>query len=287
MTVPDVTSLDPGAVRAALHRAQEVLWQTQRPDGSWESLCDMGAIPTAQVLVAVHAAGALAPADAADGARWLRTRQEADGSYRSHPTATEGDLGATASAWAALSVCAPGESGDAVARARGWVDAHGGTPEVVAAFGRGDPAVVYLALAGLVEPSELPCPPMVPALIPRLVAFMERRFHSGIMMVSGALTLIAHRLRGDWDPPSPPTRPTARLSACGRRRRAARPGRATVYVSHAHAAVHVSEPRWQLERQHGADGVDAAGVARRGPGHRPSDGGRRGGVARVPACARR
>ena len=77
-------------------------------------------------------------------------------------------------------------------------------PEVVAAFGRGDPAVVYLALAGLVEPSELPCPPMVPALIPTLVAFMERRFHSGILMVSGALTLIAHRLRGDWGPPAPP-----------------------------------------------------------------------------------
>ena len=207
MTVTGGTSVDPAAVRAALHRAQEVLWRSQRPDGSWESLCDMGAIPTAQVLVAVHAAGALAPADAADGARWLRSRQQADGSYRAHPTATEGDLGATASAWAALSLCAPEASGDAIARARAWIDAHGGTPEVVAAFGRGDPAVVYLALAGLVEPSELPCPPMVPALIPRLVAFMERRFHSGILMMSGALTLIAHRLRGDWGPPIPPPTP--------------------------------------------------------------------------------
>ena len=45
-----------------------------------------------------------------------------------------------------------GESADAIARARGWVDAHGGTAEVVAAFGRGDPAVVYVALAGLIEP---------------------------------------------------------------------------------------------------------------------------------------
>ncbi|MGO9498337.1 MAG: prenyltransferase/squalene oxidase repeat-containing protein [Solirubrobacteraceae bacterium] len=208
MTVAGGTSLDPAAVRAAVDRGREVLWRSQRPDGSWESLCDMGSMPTAQVLVAVHAAGALAPADAADGARWLRSRLQDDGSYRSHPTATEGDLGATASAWAALSLCAPEASGDAIARARGWVDAHGGTPEVVAAFGRGDPAVVYLALAGLVEPSELPCPPMVPALIPRLVEFMERRFHSGILMVSGALTLIAHRLRGDWGPPAPPPTPS-------------------------------------------------------------------------------
>jgi squalene-hopene/tetraprenyl-beta-curcumene cyclase len=204
VTVTGGTSLDPVAVRAAIDRAQEVLWRSQRPDGSWESLCDMGAIPTAQVLVALHAAGALAVADAADGARWLRARQDADGSYRSHPTATEGDLGATASAWAALSLCAPGDSADAIARARTWVNAHGGTPEVVAAFGSGDPAVVYVALAGLIEPSELPCPPMLPALIPPLVAFMERRFHSGILMVSGALTLIAHRLRGDWSGDGPP-----------------------------------------------------------------------------------
>jgi len=202
VTIAGGTAIDPAEVRAALDRAREVLWRTQRPDGSWESLCDMGAIPTAQVLVALHAAGALEPSDAADGARWLRGRQADDGSYRSHPTATEGDLGATASAWAALALCAPGDSADAIARARAWIEGHGGTAAVVEAFGRGDPAVVYLALAGLIEPSELPCPPMLPALIRPAVRFMERRFHSGILMVSGALTLIAHRLRGDWGLPT-------------------------------------------------------------------------------------
>jgi squalene-hopene/tetraprenyl-beta-curcumene cyclase len=45
---------------------------------------------------------------------------------------------------------------------------------------------------------------MAPALIRPLVRFMERRFHSGILMVSGALTLIAHRLRGDWGEEGPP-----------------------------------------------------------------------------------
>jgi len=207
VTTADGTSIDPAAVRASLDGAREVLWGTQRPDGSWESLCDMGAIPTAQVLVALHGAGALDPSDAADGARWLRDRQADDGSYRSHPTASEGDLGATASAWAALTLCAPRDSVDAIARARAWVEANGGTAAVIDAFGRGDPAVVYVALAGLIEASELPCPPMLPALIRPAVRFMERRFHSGILMVSGALTLIAHRLRGDWGPPSHPDGP--------------------------------------------------------------------------------
>ncbi len=84
---------------------------------------------------------------------------------------------------------------------------------MVGAFARGDPAVVYLALAGLVDPSELPCPPMLPALVPALVRFMERRFHSGILMVSGGLTLIVHRLRGDWGADGPPRGALARRFA--------------------------------------------------------------------------
>lgn len=173
----------------------------------------MGAMPTAQVLVALHQVGSLSSADAADGARWLRARQSPDGSYRSHPIAEVGDLGATASAWAALHVCAPTESSDAIARAREWVQARGGTAAVVDAFSRGDPAVVFLALAGLVEPSALPTPPLAPALIRPLVRFMERRFHSGILMVSGALNLIARRLRGDWAGDGPPAGALARRFA--------------------------------------------------------------------------
>ena len=170
----------------------------------------MGVAPTAQVLVALHHAGRLSPQDGADGARWLRGRQEPDGSYRAFPTAPHGDLGTTASAWAAMYVCAPKDCADAIDAAKTYVDGHGGTSAVVGAFARGDPAVVFLALAGLVSPSELPCPPMLPALLSPVVAFMESRFHSGILMVSGALTLIVHRLRGDWGTSGPPPGAVAR-----------------------------------------------------------------------------
>jgi squalene-hopene/tetraprenyl-beta-curcumene cyclase len=206
-------SIDNAAVRDAIARARDVLWRTQRPDGSWESPCDMGAMATAQVLVALRYVGVLTEADAAEGAHWLRDRQEADGSYRSYPTAPVGDLGATASAWAALAVCAPGDSAEAISRARDYVDRHGGTAAVVDAFGRGDPSVVFLALAGLVDGSALPCPPMAPALIRPLVRFMEGRFHAGVLMVSGAVTMIAHRLRGDWGADGAPPGPVARRFA--------------------------------------------------------------------------
>ena len=205
--------IDLDAVRAAAQKGERVLAQTQHADGSWDWPNDLGSFVSAQALVALKLVGRLDADDARDGARWLAAQQLPDGSFGGRPFATTGDLGATASAWAAMQVCAPQDSADSIARARAYVDAQGGTAAVVAAFGRGDPAVVYLALTGLVEPTALPCPPMLPALIPPLVRFMEGRFHSGILMVSGALTLIAHRLRGDWNEPGPPSGEIARRFA--------------------------------------------------------------------------
>ena len=57
MTDAGGTSIDPAAVRTALERARDVLWSTQGSDGAWDSPGDMGPMPTAQVLVALHHVG--------------------------------------------------------------------------------------------------------------------------------------------------------------------------------------------------------------------------------------
>ncbi|MEA2299456.1 MAG: squalene-hopene/tetraprenyl-beta-curcumene cyclase [Solirubrobacteraceae bacterium] len=205
-----VAAVDPEAVAGAMEKARLVLWASQRPDGSWESPGDMGPVPTAQVLVALHHAGCLEPGDAAAGARWLRRRQAADGSFVAYPSAPRGDAGATACVWAALHVAAPEESAEAIAGARAFVEDHGGLPAVVGLLDAGDLAAVYLALAGLLDPRALPCPPMAPTLIAPLVRWTQRRFHSGILMASMMLGVLARRLRGDWPPEGPPDGEVAR-----------------------------------------------------------------------------
>ena len=132
-----------------------------------------------------------------------------------------------------------------------------GTAAVVRAFERGDPAVVYLALAGLRRPGELPCPPMLPALIRPAVRFMERRFHSGILMVSGELG--ADRA------------PAARR--LGRRRRAARPDRAALRARTLAllATFQNRDGSWNANTVQTALALPALRAA--GLGRRPSDGG--------------
>lgn len=194
----------------ALEKASAVLWQTQLPDGSWDSPGDMGAMPTAQVVVALRWVGRLGADDARDAARWLRGTQRDDGSWPSYPTAPAGDLDATACCWAALHVAAPDESADAIARARAFVDSRGGVDAVVDLLSQGGLGAVYLALAGLLDPHRLPLPPMLPALIRPAVRFMEGRFHSGILMVGQSIGIIVRRLRGDWGDGGPPPGTIAR-----------------------------------------------------------------------------
>lgn len=186
------------SLRAALERACSVLRRSQREDGAWESQGDMGPVPTAQVVVALHHLGVLSPEDAREAARWLRAQQRRDGAFVLRPFAPEGDAGATACCWAALHVCAPDESAEAIVRARAWLEAHGGEARVLAGLELGDLSALFLALAGLLDARRLPCPPLAFLLVRPLVALLERKFHSGILMGAGQLGVLVKRLRGAW-----------------------------------------------------------------------------------------
>src|SRR5688572_23743337 len=98
----DTLGLDP--LDNAIERGRSMVLARQRPDGSWNERGDMGPYTTALTLVSLHHVEQLPTDQLLEGTRWLRSRQLADGSFRGRPFADEGDLAATAAAWAALNL---------------------------------------------------------------------------------------------------------------------------------------------------------------------------------------
>lgn len=178
----------------AIARASRVLWDSQREDGSWDDRSDVGPSSTANVLVALAHANLLDDSDRAAGARWLLARQRPDGSFAPYPFAPHGALSVTAQCAAALSI---GGERTAADRAMRWVDAHGGVDGLLDEMRRGDVGAVFVALAGLLPPERLPCPPLVWCLSDTVVDAMAERFHFGIVIGALQLSLVAKRLRDE------------------------------------------------------------------------------------------
>ena len=79
MLDPFFGTIDQLAVlQAAVNREVQFLWQTQQPDGSWDGLCQVRPVSTAQMLVTLHYLGRLDAVDARDAARWLLGQQRED-----------------------------------------------------------------------------------------------------------------------------------------------------------------------------------------------------------------
>ncbi len=189
--------IDLDAVRASVQKAQRVLGQTQRADGSWDWPNDLGNFVSAQALVALKFVGRLDADDARDGARWLAAQQLPDGSFGGRPFATSGDLGATASAWAAFVACGLPD-GDAAQKARAWVNAHGGVAAVIANIATGDVAALFLAMQGLAEAKDMPAPPLFLTLIPPVEELLEKKLNTGVLMMLAQNGALIRYLRGDW-----------------------------------------------------------------------------------------
>ncbi len=194
------TTLRRGDLQYGVDAAVEHLWKTQRADGSWESFCDVGPVATAQMVVTLKYMGRLDSADAALAARWLIGQQRSDGSWVSHPFAEQGDLGTTATAWAALHAAGVPADSVAIWQAQAYIDTHGGMDAVIRGVSSGNLAALNLAIAGLIDPRRLPRLPIAQCLIPQVRSLLERRFNGAIQTLLLEAGIIARRLRGDWGP---------------------------------------------------------------------------------------
>jgi squalene-hopene/tetraprenyl-beta-curcumene cyclase len=204
LPAPSILRQPPSAVcLPALDRAIEhgrlMVLERQGEDGSWRERCNMGPLPTALSLVALHHAGELSVEDRGAGARWLRSRQLADGSFEGRPFAREGDLATTGVAWAALTLSAERSDRDAARRARAYVDAKGGVDAIVRLAENGDVAAiaaVALTMAGLVDSSRIPAMPLSILLVPGLVERLSQRVAFVSLTTALSVSLIVRGLGG-------------------------------------------------------------------------------------------
>ncbi len=185
-------------LRRAIARASQALFRAQRADGSWDERSDVGPASTANVLVALHHVGLLPQGELAAGARWLRSRQLPDGSFRAYPHAPAGNASVTAQCWAALSLSRDRADRAAAERAAAFVHANGGLDALLAQMGQGDLGAVWLALAGLLPGGRLPDPGLAWCLLDPMVDALSTRFHFGVVMGSLQLSLIAKQLAGEF-----------------------------------------------------------------------------------------
>ncbi|APR80587.1 Squalene--hopene cyclase [Minicystis rosea] len=176
------SALDEAIARAAAHLRAE-----QRADGSWDEPCDAGPTTTAHALVALHALGRIDGDLRARTLRYLAGTQREDGAFEAYPDAGEPDVGATASVIAALACLA---ERDMRARAEAWLDTHGGHDAVVRTSGKGDPAPLFLAFAGVLPAERLPHLPSAWLLSAALRRLLQRHVHPGVRMMAGQQAVI-------------------------------------------------------------------------------------------------
>jgi hypothetical protein len=152
-------------VTRALDLARAGILQRQLADGSWRVDCNAGPVTTAHVTVVLRFLGRLEQDQGQAAARWLERRWLGPGrGFEIYPGAGEGDLGATAVAWAALHACGR-EGDDAVVQdARRFVEDNGGQAALLDRFRQGDLAALFLAMVGLFPAEQLPMAPTALAL---------------------------------------------------------------------------------------------------------------------------
>jgi squalene-hopene/tetraprenyl-beta-curcumene cyclase len=142
----------PEVARTALDLAARHLADLQHPSGWWQGELETNVTMDAEDLLLREFLGIRAEPETAAAARWIRSRQRADGTWANYYQG-DADLSTTVEAYVALRLA--GDSPDAphMALAAGWIRAAGGIP-ATRVFTR-----IWLALFGEWSWDELPVMP--------------------------------------------------------------------------------------------------------------------------------
>jgi squalene-hopene/tetraprenyl-beta-curcumene cyclase len=152
-----LSDLDRGLARAVEH-----LKGRQDPAGWWKGDLETNVTMDAEDLLLRHVLGLLDPADTAAAARWIRSRQRADGTWATYHGGP-GDLSTTVEAWVALRLAGDPADAPHLQAAAAFVRSRGGVP-ATRVFTR-----FWLSLVGLWSWDDVPTIPPEIILLPSWV----------------------------------------------------------------------------------------------------------------------
>lgn len=193
----------PARLQTAIDQAVAFIRDQQLPTGAWISEEYFEPRTSAVHLITLAFIDRLPTVEAAAYARFLATTQLEDGSFPPYPFAEQGELAASALAFAALHVANLPEQAEARRRALVFIEARGGFAAVVLRmFEAGDLTAVYLAMAGLVDPFSLPDPDLSFMIMPGALKLMLRKINAGIVEIMIFVGAVTRHLRNRRHPPT-------------------------------------------------------------------------------------
>jgi squalene-hopene/tetraprenyl-beta-curcumene cyclase len=148
------------AVDGAIRRSQDHLLSLQDPAGFWVGELEADTTITAEYLLLRHVLGTSDPRLERKALRYLRERQQTDGSWNLYE-AGAGDLSATIKAYFAMKVCGVPPDDPALTRGREWIRDRGGV------VGANVFTKITLALFGQYPWGGIPAMPVEILLLPR------------------------------------------------------------------------------------------------------------------------
>ncbi|MGB1014103.1 MAG: hypothetical protein ACPG4T_08225 [Nannocystaceae bacterium] len=188
-------TFDETQIEEACERVQNYLLAQQSTGGSWPGDTDLGPQTTAETLIALATYDALEPDLTAQAVAYLGGQQLPDGSFPPYAGATAGTLEQTAVVYAALICVGVSPTNPVALRAWQSIRACGGFAQCPLL------AQLWLAIAGVIDPHNLPSIPVSWILVPGIEHQIGRIFSPAFTLMSMVLPTLIRGLKHRQDPP--------------------------------------------------------------------------------------